>query len=263
MISKKPIVLKTASEMHIWRKSLEAKAVGFVPTMGALHEGHLSLLQKSNQDNDHTVLSIFVNPTQFNRVDDLEKYPRTWDADLKLAGDAGTDVVFYPSYHEIYPDNYSFSVNENDFSRLLCGASRAGHFQGVLTVVLKLINIISPNRVYMGEKDFQQLELVKKMVKALFLPTEIIGCPTLRNPDGLALSSRNARLSAENLKKASLIYKSISNSSTASAARAELEESGFKIDYLVDIGARRYVAAFLPAANGAGEVRLIDNVERK
>ncbi len=263
MSSKTPLVIKAASDMQQWRKSVGAKSVGFVPTMGALHEGHLSLLQKSCKDNDFTVLSIFVNPTQFNKSDDLEKYPRTWAADLKLAADAGTDVVFYPSYLEIYPDNYAFSVNENDLSRLLCGASRAGHFQGVLTVVLKLINIISPNRVYMGEKDFQQLELIKQMVKALFLPTEIIACPTLRNSEGLALSSRNARLDPEYRKKASLIYKTISNSATALAARTELEKSGFKIDYLVDIEARRYVAAFLPAANGAGEVRLIDNVERK
>ena len=263
MNSPLPIVLKTVSEMQLWQKSNGAKSVGFIPTMGALHEGHLSLLQKSNQNNELTVLSIFVNPTQFNKPDDLEKYPRTWDADLKLAAASGTTAIFYPSFQEMYPDNYAFSVNENDFSRLLCGASRAGHFQGVLTVVLKLINIIRPNRVYMGEKDFQQFELIKQMAKALFLPAEILSCPTIRNSDGLALSSRNARLSAENLKKASLIYKAIISATTAHAARAALESSGFKIDYLVDIESRRYVAAYLPAANGTGEVRLIDNVERK
>lgn len=257
-----PTIIKTAADIQSWRKKLGSQTVGFVPTMGALHEGHLSLLKTSRAENQHTVLSIFVNPTQFNQAQDLAKYPRTWDADLKLASEVGAEVVFFPSYQEIYPDNYAFSVDENDFSHILCGASRAGHFKGVLTVVLKLINLVQPNKVYMGEKDYQQLQLIKQMSQALFLPTEIVGCPTFRNQDGLALSSRNSRLSESDTKKAAQIYKAITKSATAAEARAELEKSGFRIDYLVDIEKRRYVAAFLPSAAGDGEVRLIDNVER-
>lgn len=250
-----PLIIKTTQDLIQWRKSIHNRSVGFVPTMGALHEGHLSLLKKSRAENEISVLSIFVNPTQFNQAQDLAKYPRTWEADLKLATDAGTDVVFFPTFEEIYPDNYNFSVTENDFSHMLCGASRSGHFQGVLTVVLKLINLVQPNRVYMGEKDHQQLQLIKNMVAALFLNTEIIGCPTIRNNEGLALSSRNARLTDEERKNSSLIYKTITTAKSAQDARLALENAGFKIDYLVDVENRRYVAAFV------GEVRLIDNVQ--
>lgn len=249
-----PLVIKTVSELIQWRKTLSQKSIGFVPTMGALHQGHASLLKKCSSENEISVLSIFVNPTQFNQVQDLAKYPRTWETDLKWAQETKTSVVFYPTFEEMYPDNYNFSVRENDFSHMLCGASRPGHFQGVLTVVLKLLNIVQPNRVYMGEKDFQQVQLIKKMVGAFFIPTEIISCPTIRNSDGLALSSRNARLSEEELKHSSLIYKTITSTKNLVAARSELEKSGFKIDYLVDVDGRRYVAAYV------GEVRLIDNV---
>lgn len=255
-----PNVIKATAEIQTWRRSVQGKTVGFVPTMGALHDGHLSLLKKSASENDMTVLSIFVNPTQFNQAQDLAKYPRTWDRDLKLAQSVKTDLVFFPSYEEMYPDNYTITVNETDFSKMLCGSSRSGHFQGVLTVVLKLINLVQPRRVYMGEKDYQQLQLIKKMASALFLSTEIVGCPTSRNSDGLALSSRNARLSEADIKRAALIYKSISTSATAQAAKQELESLDFKIDYLVDTENRRYVAAFLKDATGTGEVRLIDNV---
>lgn len=260
-MTSKPLIIKTSAEMQTWRRSLEKENLGFVPTMGALHEGHLSLIKRSRHENDQTVLSVFVNPTQFNHAQDLKSYPRTWESDLKLASDAGVDVIFFPSYQEIYPDNYSVTVNESDFSFLLCGANRKGHFQGVLTVVLKLINIVNPKRLYMGEKDFQQLQLVKKMAAALFLPTEIIGCPTARDSEGLALSSRNSRLSEADRQKASLIFKTISSSETPLQAHHTLEKAGFKIDYLIDIEKRRYVAAFLPSAQVDGEVRLIDNVE--
>lgn len=251
---KQPRVIKTVRELQDWRASVGDPSLGFVPTMGALHEGHVSLLKKCRAENEFSVLSIFVNPTQFNQAQDLEKYPRTWDADLQRAGDAGTDIVFFPEFSEIYPDNYAFSVNENDFSQMLCGASRPGHFKGVLTVVLKLINLVRPNRMYMGEKDFQQLRLIKKMVAALFLPIDVVGCPTIRNSDGLALSSRNSRLSEDERKHSALIYKAITESKSALEARQTIEKSGFKIDYLVDVDHRRYVAAFV------GEVRLIDNV---
>jgi pantoate--beta-alanine ligase len=251
---KQPLIVKTVTEMIHWRQSVASQSIGFVPTMGALHEGHLSLLKKSRAENEISVLSIFVNPTQFNQAQDLAKYPRTWEADLKLAQGAGTDVVFFPTFEEMYPDNYNYSVHENDFSHMLCGASRAGHFQGVLTVVLKLMNLVKPNKMYMGEKDYQQLHLIKKMVSAFFLSTEVIGCPTIRNSEGLALSSRNSRLSEDERKHSALIYKTITSAKTAVDARTMLEKNGFKIDYLVDVEKRRYVAAFV------GEVRLIDNV---
>lgn len=250
-----PLIFKTTTDLINWRKSLHGKSVGFVPTMGALHEGHLSLLKKCRSENDVSVLSIFINPTQFNQPQDLAKYPQTWDNDLKLASSAETDVVFFPAFDDMYPDNYSYSVHENDFSHMLCGASRPGHFQGVLTIVLKLINLAQPNRVYMGEKDHQQLDLIKKMVSAFFLPIQIISCPTIRNSEGLALSSRNARLTEGERKNASLIYKTITTASSSSEAKSVLENAGFKIDYLVDVANRRYVAAYV------GEVRLIDNVE--
>lgn len=256
-----PLVIKTTDDMKKWRKTLGAQSVGFVPTMGALHDGHLSLLKKCHSQNNQTVLSIFVNPTQFNQSQDLEKYPRTWENDLKLAASAGTNVIFFPSYEDIYPDGYTLSVNEIDFSTILCGASRAGHFQGVLTVVLKLINLVNPDRVYMGEKDYQQLHLIKKMVTAFFISTEIIGCPTMRDERGLALSSRNSRLSDQDKQRASLIFKSITTAKTAQNAQADLEKAGFKIDYLVDIDNRRFVAAFVPSAVSDGDVRLVDNVQ--
>lgn len=251
---KQPVVINSVKEMLQWRNSLNQKTVGFVPTMGALHEGHASLLTKSAADNEISVLSIFVNPTQFNQAQDLAKYPRTWDGDLKWASETNTTAVFSPSFEDIYPDNYNFSVHENDYSHMLCGASRPGHFQGVLTVVLKLINLIRPDRVYMGEKDHQQLQLIKEMCRAFFLDTEIVSCPTIRNKSGLALSSRNARLTEAERNHSALIFKALTSSKTPSQAKAILEESGFKIDYLLDVNGRRYIAAFV------GDVRLIDNV---
>jgi pantoate--beta-alanine ligase len=250
-----PILLKTTAELIQWRKTVKDKSVGFVPTMGALHQGHVSLLKESSSENDISVLSIFVNPTQFNHAQDLAKYPRTWDEDLKLASAAGTAAIFFPTFEQMYPDNYNYSVHENDFSLMLCGTSRIGHFQGVLTIVLKLINLVQPKRLYLGEKDHQQLHLIKKMVDALFLPTEIVGCPTVRDSLGLALSSRNARLTEEERSHSSLIYKTITTANSAFDAKVILEKAGFKIDYLVDVENRRYVAAFV------GDVRLIDNVE--
>ncbi len=171
-------------------------SVGFVPTMGALHSGHTELLRRAREENDRVVLSIFVNPTQFNDPRDLAQYPRTLDADVELAR-PWADVVLVPPAAEIYPDNYRYRVTENDLSRRLEGACRPGHFDGVMTVVMKLLNLVQPHRAYFGEKDHQQLQLVRGMVEAFFLPVTIVACPTVRAPDGLALSSRNARLSEQ------------------------------------------------------------------
>ena len=185
-----------------WKK--QGLTVGLVPTMGALHNGHLSLIKKSVEKCDKTVVSVFVNPIQFCPGEDLDKYPRTLDADEKLCNDAGVDIVFAPSPAEMYPDAQMLS---NDFltyvippffyTNKLCGKSRVGHFDGVCTVVNKLFNIVQPNYAFFGEKDRQQLIILKKMVKDLNIPVEIIPCPIVREESGLALSSRNKYLSDE------------------------------------------------------------------
>ncbi|WP_295905533.1 pantoate--beta-alanine ligase [uncultured Bdellovibrio sp.] len=247
-------VLRSPQEFKTWRWGKHG-SIGFVPTMGALHEGHESLLKRAYDDNDFVVLSIFVNPTQFNDPNDLEKYPKTWEADLAMAERNGVDAIFYPKYSDMYPDNYRYKVTENEYSKLLDGAHRPGHFDGVLSVVMKLFNIVSPTKAYFGEKDFQQLTLIKGMVDSFFMNLEIVPVPTMREKDGLAMSSRNTRLSAEERAKAPAIYKAITESKSAEEAAIKLNSQGFVVDYVTDIGNRRFVAAKL------GEVRLIDNVE--
>lgn len=252
-------IFKSVFEFQAWRKrheEIETKIrIGFVPTMGALHEGHVSLLERSRAENDLTVLSIYVNPTQFNRTDDLIQYPRTTGQDLEIAHRCGVDAVLIPENpDELYPDGYAFQITEKEFSKTLEGEYRPGHFEGMMTVVLKLLNLVRPTKAYFGEKDFQQLTLVKGMVKAFFLNTEIIGCPTVREEDGLAMSSRNLRLSREDRRTAPKLYAALKEIVKLDEARAELEQAGFKVEYLVDQGERRLVAATL------GEVRLIDNV---
>ena len=172
----------------------QRQSVGFVPTMGALHAGHRSLLERARAENDAVVLSIFVNPAQFNDPGDLERYPRTLEEDLALAGTL-VDHVLVPDPRDMYPDGYQYRVSEHGLSATLEGAHRPGHFDGVLTVVLKLLNLVRPDRAYFGEKDRQQLELVQGMVRAFHLGVAIVPCPTVRDPDGLAQSSRNRRLS--------------------------------------------------------------------
>lgn len=183
--------------------------IGFVPTMGALHRGHLSLLKRSIQENSLTVISIFVNPTQFNNAEDLEKYPRTLDADVVKIETVSKDIiVFAPSVHEMYDgDTKSASFTFDGLELQMEGSSRPGHFDGVGTIVKKLFEIVTPTNAYFGEKDFQQLQIVKKLVKHNNLPVNIIGCPIFREPNGLAMSSRNERLTEYQKEQASLIYK--------------------------------------------------------
>lgn len=240
--------------MKSWRRAKNG-TVGFVPTMGALHSGHEELLKRARIENDFVILSIFVNPTQFNDPNDFAKYPKTWEQDCAMAQRNGVDAIFLPRYAEMYPDNYRYKVSENDYSRILDGAHRPGHFDGVLSVVMKLFNLTVPHRAYFGEKDFQQMTLIKGMVESFFMNLEIVPVPTVREHDGLAMSSRNTRLSAQERNQAPLIYKAISESKSAKEATEILTAQGFKVDYVTDIENRRYVAAFL------GEVRLIDNVE--
>lgn len=243
------------SDLKQLRATLGPRTVGFVPTMGALHQGHAELLKKSKAENDFTILSVFVNPTQFNNANDLEKYPRTLEADLKIASAQGVDVVWTPDYEELYPDNYRFQITENSFSKILCGAHRPGHFDGVLSVVMKLLQVTQPTRAYFGEKDYQQYLLIRDMAQAFFLDVEIKGLPTIREPSGLAMSSRNVRLTEADKKKAPLLYKIICESTDSKTAAALLQENGFRVDYVEDLNGRRFAAAFL------GDVRLIDNVK--
>lgn len=247
-------VLKSPQEMLEWRKSAKG-SVGFVPTMGALHDGHASLLTRARGENENLVLSIFVNPTQFNNPDDLKTYPKTWEQDLALAQRLGVNAIFYPQFEDMYPDKYLYKISESSFSNELDGAHRPGHFDGVLTIVHKLLSLVQPQRAYFGEKDYQQLKLIQGMVQAFFLPVSIVPVPTMREDSGLAMSSRNLLLTEENRIKAPLIYKTITTAISANEAQKILSDAGFKVDYVVDKDGRRYVAAF------AGDVRLIDNVE--
>ncbi len=185
----------------------EGKSIGFVPTMGYLHEGHKALIRESKVQNDVTVVSIYVNPTQFGPSEDYERYPRDLDRDMAICEELGVDVVFTPSDEEMYPEGFSTNVNVSCITEILEGEFRPGHFRGVATVVLKLLNIVQPDRAYFGEKDYQQLKVVQKMVKDLNLPIQIIPVETVREKDGLAFSSRNVYLSEEERDSALSIYK--------------------------------------------------------
>ncbi len=206
------IFIKKIKEMksYIKEKKREGKIIGFVPTMGYLHPGHLSLIKKAKEDCEVVVVSIFVNPTQFGRGEDYEHYPRNLERDKKLCQEEGVDVIFAPEVKEMYPQGYSTFVEvEGMFSSILEGASRPGHFRGVTTVLTKLFHIISPDYSYFGEKDYQQALVVKKMVKDLSLNTQIFVLPTVREEDGLAVSSRNFYLNKEERKEAAILHKSL------------------------------------------------------
>ncbi|MFH1158044.1 MAG: pantoate--beta-alanine ligase [Pseudomonadota bacterium] len=254
--------MNIVTEIERWReirKNIKG-TVGFVSTMGCLHEGHASLCRRARKENDFVVASIFVNPTQFNQPSDFEQYQRTLGADCKLLESLGVDAVFCPSKEAMYPDGYEVQVSETHLSREMEGEFRPGHFTGMLTVVLKLLNLAQPTRAYFGEKDFQQLILVKKMVAELFLPVEIVPCPTIREESGLALSSRNARLTAEQRRTAAFLSQLLRSDFGDEAVKLELERRGFRPEYVATQWGRRLAAVWLD------KVRLIDNVplaERK
>lgn len=250
-----PIVINSTEELRQWRKDLGSLHVGFVPTMGALHQGHASLLKHSRRENEVSVLSIYVNPTQFNNSEDLSKYPKTWDQDCTLAAENEVDLIFAPRYEDIYFDNYRYKIQETEESHLLCGAHRPGHFDGVLTIVMKLFQLVKPHRAYFGEKDFQQLRLIEGMVKSFFMDIEIVPVKTLREQDGLAMSSRNLRLSDEERKKAAAIYANLKSALEIKEIKNNLAGQGMSVDYIEDHWNRRFVAAHV------GSVRLIDNLE--
>ena len=201
-------VLRTSAEMRTWRRS-RFSSIGLVPTMGYLHAGHLSLVEASKSRDDLTVVSIFVNPTQFGPTEDFTVYPRDESRDLALLETAGVDAVYLPTPGEMYPDGYQTYVSVSEVSLPLEGTARPGHFVGVATVVLKLFNIAEPERAYFGRKDAQQLRVVRRMVRDLDVPVEIVGCPIVREPDGLAMSSRNVYLTPEQRQAAPIIYRSL------------------------------------------------------
>lgn len=251
--------MTTFADLKAWRserltQTRAGVTLGFVPTMGALHEGHLSLVRRSRSENDRTLVSIFVNPTQFDDRTDLAQYPRPLHDDLALLESEGADFVLLPSEAHLYADGYRYRVIETEHSKVLEGAFRPGHFDAVLTVVLKLLQIASAERAYFGEKDWQQLSLVRGMADAFFLQTAIVACPTVRDETGLALSSRNRRLPAAERQMASGLYRVLSSAPTAAAAWRDLRAAGFAVDYVEDRDARRLAAVRL------GGVRLIDNV---
>ncbi|HEY1847780.1 MAG TPA: pantoate--beta-alanine ligase [Opitutaceae bacterium] len=248
-------VIRTIEDWQEERAALEAGglSLGFVPTMGALHAGHRALLEQARAENDRVVLSIFVNPTQFDDPNDLRQYPRTLNTDVKFA-QATTDYVLYPEPAEIYPDGFRYRVNEHSSSEDLEGVHRPGHFEGVLTVVLKLLNLVGPRRAYFGEKDWQQLQLVQGMARAFFLPVEIVACPTVREEDGLAMSSRNRRLSPEARARAPTFPRILREAANADRAVRDLVAAGFGVDYVEDREGRRLAAVRLE------KIRLIDNV---
>jgi pantoate--beta-alanine ligase len=201
-------ILNTISELRAYRNGLTG-SVGFVPTMGFLHEGHLSLVNQSKFDCNHTVVSIFVNPTQFGPNEDFNSYPRDTDHDLALLDKVGTDAVFLPSADEMYPKGADTFVVPGKIAERLEGAVRPGHFRGVATVVLKLFNLVQPQKAYFGQKDAQQVTVINKMVADLNVPVEIVVMPTMRQSDGLALSSRNTYLNPTERKSATVLYRSL------------------------------------------------------
>ncbi len=260
----------------------KSKTLGLVPTMGALHLGHVSLIQKAYHENEHVVVSIFVNPTQFNNADDLKKYPKTLDKDIALIKKVSPDIIIYaPSVEEIYENQVKAEkYNFEGLDVVMEGEFRAGHFDGVGTIVEELLTSIKPNRAYFGEKDFQQLQIIKKLVAIKNIPVKIIGCAIVREENGLAMSSRNERLSPKLRQRASFIYETLSTAKEKFGTKSALEvtnwvkgqfekEEDFKLEYfqITDIDRlkplkrklknkqyRAFIAVF------ADDVRLIDNI---
>lgn len=274
-------ITHTISETRAWlEEQVKAgKSSGFVPTMGALHRGHIELVRRSVGENDITGCSIFVNPIQFNNPEDLEKYPRTIESDVAMLGEAGCDLVFIPSVKEMYPGPVTEKYDFGPLEQVMEGAYRPGHFNGVAIVVKKLFDIFQPDRAYFGEKDFQQLAIIRALVKMKNIPVEIVPCPTVREADGLAMSSRNRRLSPEERAIAPEIYRTLDlaadNAGIKSVAEVKqlgydrLTEKGFVVDYfeIADTATLQPVTAWDEApeiigcvAAFLGNVRLIDNM---
>ncbi len=222
---------------RVWNERIKGKRVGFVPTMGFLHEGHLSLVRKCREETDFCVVSIFVNPTQFGPGEDYRDYPRDEERDLSLLEKEGVDLVFIPTVEEMYPEGYQTYVEVVELSRPLCGRFRKGHFRGVTTVVTKLFNAVTPHVAYFGKKDYQQYLIIKRMVLDLNMPVEIKALPIVREKDGLAMSSRNTYLNQEERAQAVALYRSLLK---AKEAYEKGERSAEKIRKAVEEELRRY-----------------------
>ncbi len=258
----------------------EGKKIGFVPTMGALHEGHAVLIRQAVQENDFVVASIFVNPIQFNNPDDLAKYPRTLEEDMVKLEETGCNLVFAPTAEEMYPEPDLTEFDFGELDKVMEGKFRPGHFKGVAIVVKRLFEIVTPHKAYFGEKDFQQLVILRKMVSMLHIPVEIVPCPTVREPDGLAMSSRNARLTSEERIEAPVIYKALSGAKenyswfipagVKQLVMGEIQENHlFRVEYVDVVDAETLQRfddwmevehAVVCVAAYIGQVRLIDNI---
>ena len=278
-------IVHTIKDLQAALEALRAqgKTVGLVPTMGALHAGHASLVKRCVAENDATVVSVFVNPTQFNDKNDLAKYPRTLDADCRLLEACGTTFAFAPSVEEMYPEPDTRHFSYAPLDTVMEGAFRPGHFNGVCQVVSKLFDIVKPDRAYFGEKDFQQLAIIREMVRQMHFPLEIVGCPIVREEDGLALSSRNMRLSAEERQQALHISKTLFESRDYAATHTVAETQRFVEDSIAAVSSLRL--EYFELVDGdtlqkianwedtdyavgcitvfCGEVRLIDNIKYK
>jgi pantoate--beta-alanine ligase len=248
-------VARTVPELRAALARLQGETVGLVPTMGAYHAGHVALFGAARSECDAVVASLFVNPAQFTEAADFEGYPREESADLRVAEEEGVDLVFAPSADELYPPGYQTWVDVEELSRPLEGAFRPGHFRGVATVCLKLFNLVRPDRAYFGQKDVQQVAVVRRMVRDLEVPLEIRVVPTVRDDDGLALSSRNVLLSPDERRRALALPQALA---TRDAARARALLNGLEVDYVEEADLDgMYVLA---GAVRVGTVRLIDNV---
>jgi len=277
-----PLVLRTVAETAAWADSLRrsGRRLALVPTMGYLHEGHVSLMREGRQRADVVAASIFVNPTQFGPKEDLSRYPRDMEGDLARCASAGVEAVFAPVPEEVYPPGYQTYVDVEQVSQGLCGARRPGHFRGVATVVTKLLCLFKPQLALFGEKDYQQLQVIRALERDLNLGVEIIGLPTVREPDGLAMSSRNAYLSPEDRQRALALSRGLAaaqalcrsgtrdTSALVGAVRRELEAAGLREDYveLVDATSLTPLPAVTPGQTArllvaafVGSTRLIDN----
>ncbi|MFP5131917.1 pantoate--beta-alanine ligase [Bacteroides salyersiae] len=278
-------VIHTIEDLQAGLSVLKAqgKKVGLVPTMGALHAGHASLVKRSVNENDVTVVSVFVNPTQFNDKNDLVKYPRTLEADCKLLEDCGATLVFAPSVEEMYPEPDTRQFSYAPLDTVMEGAFRPGHFNGVCQIVSKLFDAVKPHRAYFGEKDFQQLAIIREMVRQMKFDLEIVGCPIVREEDGLALSSRNARLSSDERENALNISRTLFKSRTFAATHSVSETQkmvedaiaaapGLRLEYfeIVDGNTLQKIGDWNETSYAVGcitvfcgEVRLIDNIKYK
>lgn len=250
-------IVRTIAEVRAELEPLRAGSIGLVPTMGALHDGHISLLQAARAANETVVMSLFVNPAQFAQDGDLARYPRTEERDFAQAEAAGVDLVFAPSADEMYPPGFQTWVDVIELGSILEGRFRPGHFRGVATVVLKLFLIVRPSRAYFGQKDAQQVEVIRRMIRDLALEVELRVVPTVRDADGLALSSRNARLSTVEREAALALPRALAMRDRDAALRYLRSSNGLDIDY---VELAEFDPPVLAAAVRVGSTRLIDNV---